>query len=786
MKPSLLLASCFLAALAEDHPTGPRMTPPTIREVAPLGVARGTSAEITVDGFNLAGATHVFFSEPGLKARILRVKELPDLPDIRLGSNGGLSTIDLGPLPPRHQVTLEVDVSADADIGAASFRIQTPLGTTPAGTILVEPYYGESPDNEPNDTLDTAFETYLPAILAGAISKPGDVDLFKVKVASGQQLTFESAGHLVGSSLMPVLEILAEDQSVLARFSEPKFAYRFPNAGTVYIRISDYQQKGSAAHFYRIKVGEFPLVTQAFPLGLRKGKLAEIQLEGYNLGAQTMKIEGVPSPDDPEVVLTRAKSPSGNSFNRVRLDLGTEPEVDAAAAQQLTVPVTINGRITQGPHEFRFRAAEGDEIVFEVKARRFGSKLDSFLEVLDARRQPVPMAIARPVWETFVTLRDHDSAGRGIRIQSWNALKVGDYVMVGSEILRIEALPKTPDDDLIFESFNGQRIGFFGTTPEAHANESPVYKVLIAEPDRQFSPNGLPLTRLYYRNDDGGPGYGKDSYLRFRAPADGEYYLRIGDAQGQAGEEYAYRLTARLPRPDFRLAVSPRNPNVPEGGTIPLTITATRIDGFEDAIEIELKDLPAGLTATKGVIGKGQVFGTILLTATAKLDRAVPLVVIGRAGALEREASPEDRLKLIAVGAPPDIVVTAETRQVILDAGSTADVTVSIERRNGFGGRVPVEVRNLPPRVRVLDVGLNGVLINEGENSRTFTLEALPSAEEVDQLIYVSGAIETRSPQQNSYAAPQAIRLKVRRPAPVSQEERKRQAGGVGLPRRGD
>ena len=45
---------------------------------------------------------------------------------------------------------------------------------------------------------------------------------------------------------------------------------------------------------------------------------------------------------------------------------------------------------------------------------------------------------------------------------------------------------------------------------------------------------------------------------------------------------------------------------------------------------------------------------------------------------------------------------------------------------------------------------------------RSFTIDALPNAEPVDQLIYVSGAIETRSGQQNSYAAPQAIRLHVK------------------------
>jgi hypothetical protein len=60
---------------------------------------------------------------------------------------------------------------------------------------------------------------------------------------------------------------------------------------------------------------------------------------------------------------------------------------------------------------------------------------------------------------------------------------------------------------------------------------------------------------------------------------------------------------------------------------------------------------------------------------------------------------------------------------------------------------------------------LNGVLLNEDETRRSFTIDALPNAEPVDQLIYVSGAIETRSGQQNSYAAPQAIRLRVKAPA---------------------
>ena len=186
------IASCAIAGTRRDGRggTGNRTTPPTLNSVAPLGVARGTTVEMTVEGLNLAKASAIYFSEPGVTGRILRVKELPDLPDIRLGSNGTPSSIDLGPLPPRNQVTVEVEVAPDAEIGPVSFRLLTPLGTSPEGRFLIEPYYGEAPDREPNDTPETAFETFLPAILAGAISKPGDVDYYKIKVKAGQEMSF--------------------------------------------------------------------------------------------------------------------------------------------------------------------------------------------------------------------------------------------------------------------------------------------------------------------------------------------------------------------------------------------------------------------------------------------------------------------------------------------------------------------------------------------------------------------------------------------------------------------
>ena len=148
-----------------------------------------------------------------------------------------------------------------------------------------------------------------------------------------------------------------------------------------------------------------------------------------------------------------------------------------------------------------------------------------------------------------------------------------------------------------------------------------------------FPPNGMPVVNLTYRNDDGGPGYGKDSYLVFTAPSDGKYYVRIRDVLGHGGDSYAYRMTIAEPAPRFTVSVSPANPMCRKGGRVPITVTATHIDGFDGEIEVQVKDLPEGFQATRGVILPGHTSVALTLSAseTASLDRPCFSEVTGSA-----------------------------------------------------------------------------------------------------------------------------------------------------------
>src|SRR5207249_9869771 len=75
---------------------------------------------------------------------------------------------------------------------------------------------------------------------------------------------------------------------------------------------------------------------------------------------------------------------------------------------------------------------------------------------------------------------------------------------------------------------------------------------------------------------------------------------------------------------------------------------------------------------------------------------------------------------------PGDIITSLDQSEIVLHPGSEVRVRTKIERRGGFKGRVPLDVRGLPRGVRVLDIGLNGILVTENETSRSFVIYAEP------------------------------------------------------------
>jgi len=337
-------------------------------------------------------------------------------------------------------------------------------------------------------------------------------------------------------------------------------------------------------------------------------------------------------------------------------------------------------------------------------------------------------------------------------------------------LMRIAALPKGPDDDCVFVSVAGGRVGYVGTTPTGHANGSLAYKVELHPPGTKFAPNGMPVFAVNYQNDDGGPGYGKDSRVTFDPPADGLYRLRLRDTDPAGGPNRGYRLTVRQPRPDFTLKLTASS-NVWKGGGIPATVTATRLDEFDGPIRVAAKDLPAGFSIPDAVIEAGQTVAVVTLSATAAAKSApAGWQLVGTAdiaGQLVTRPTPGVKLAVV-----DDADLTATTAsEVEIRPGGESRFTVKVERHFGFKGRVPLDVRGLPHVVRVMNIGLSGILVLPGESQREVVLYAEPWVTPQSRPVTVtarsersSGELRGKAPKDTEYAAP-PILLRVRESA---------------------
>src|SRR5262249_30670855 len=155
-------------------------------------------------------------------------------------------------------------------------------------------------------------------------------------------------------------------------------------------------------------------------------------------------------------------------------------------------------------------------------------------------------------------------------------------------------------------------------------------------------PGGIPPVSIFYRNDDGGPGFAKDARVTFEAPADGDYLVRVEDARGFGGGGYGYHLVVRRPRPDFRLTLGADNPHIPRGSTPLVSATIPRLDRSDGPVEVRVEGLPPGITATSATIEPGAFSAEIGLTADASAPATSPPTwrVSARSGEIRHDLDP--------------------------------------------------------------------------------------------------------------------------------------------------
>jgi len=337
---------------------------------------------------------------------------LPDHPwlrDIEARSPGELVRLRTALFDPRRQpnaqiaeqVLLEVTVDADAAPGDRELRVASPDGLSnplcfQVG-VLPEVCEKDFTGGKAGALVDT------PVLLNGQIT-PGESDRVRLRLRQGQRLVIQAQAR----RLVPYLADAVPGwfQAVLALYGpdgrevlwnddyrfepDPVLLFEVPADGLYELEVRDAIYRGRDDFVYRIAVGEFPFVTQIFPLGGREGSPVTAALGGWNLPGKTLPFDTGPGRGTIRTALVGA--PQGLCTEvRYAADAlpdvaESEPNDDPGRAQAVAFPQAVNGRIGRPGDidSFSFAGRAGQIVVADVLARRLGSPLDAALRLVDA------------------------------------------------------------------------------------------------------------------------------------------------------------------------------------------------------------------------------------------------------------------------------------------------------------------------------------------------------------------------------------------------------------------
>ncbi len=221
-------------------------------------------------------------------------------------------------------------------------------------------------------------------------------------------------------------------------------------------------------------------------------------------------------------------------------------------------------------------------------------------------------------------------------------------------------------------------------------------------------------------NDD---TFGPDAYLRFTAPADGEFQLRVRDQRARGAAEFVYRVEVSPPRPELSLTLERIDNNrpqflqqiaVPRGNHFATLVRCDRRD-VGGAVALEAPSLPAGITFVAAGAADGVGHSPVVFSAAAdapldgalcelrgkiKIDDSQELIggftqpmplVIGPPNNSLYYQTVVDRLAVAVVEAAPFKVTLVPPPTAFVRDGVGA-LKVLVERAAGFDADVVVHM----------------------------------------------------------------------------------------------
>ncbi len=423
---------------------------PMITHAYPVAVPRGQTTEVTVEGQqNFLGAYQVLVEGTGVSAEVLPSEPPKATPPQK---------------PTLRSVKLKVKVEPGALPGPREFRVITSHGVSSIGQLVVvdDPVVVESANN---NTIAQATSLTVPGVACGKLEAAEDLDFYKLHAEAGQILTVEvfcariqDKIHDLQRHADPMLTLLDGEGRELAGsddfyFADGMLTYRVEKTGDLYLQVRESNYAGDPRWVYAVMVTNKPYVSHAFPLAVVPGQT--VQVEPVGSAKQVLAKIPLQVPKDlspgtatfPLEVNGTTTNPVAFLVTSLPVAAEQEPNDTPDRATPLPIPGCANGRIgaRRDLDHYRFQAKKGEAIRFEVKARRFGTRLvsglDASLDILDAKGTVLATGddISPAIKDALVTFTPPSDGEYVLRVRDLFS-KGGDHF-----VYAVEAEPVAPD-----------------------------------------------------------------------------------------------------------------------------------------------------------------------------------------------------------------------------------------------------------------------------------------------------------------------------------------------------
>jgi hypothetical protein len=432
MRASLGISACLLSAAL----VSPLLAQPALTRAVPAGFAAGETTEVTLHGTKLTGATSVWASFGG-QVEIIAGDENDKQPSDTL-------------------LRCRITVPEGLPVQIVGLVVATPEGASPPLLVMIDDLPSVAEDGK-NTSLETS-QIVEPLAAVDGVTQSGSSDFFAFDAAAGQRVAVEAVAQRLGSKCDPVLWLrdkdgvrlrLVDDDPGLA--ADCRFAHTFDTAGRYVVEVRDNAYRAGLP--YRLRIGDFPLVTTPLPLAAKAGEKTQLELavisgdDGDEFEAVAVMEANALAPRLP--IVARRKGGKSSALATVAVsDLNELTAGESEQAIELPLPCGMSGRLENAGDEdaFHFTVKKGEKLNFTAQGGSLGS--------------PTLVSI-RVVNDKGAILAETGYTAGGEPSLNWTAPADGDYLLNVRDLLdrggpgftyRVAIERTSPDFALALES----------------------------------------------------------------------------------------------------------------------------------------------------------------------------------------------------------------------------------------------------------------------------------------------------------------------------------------------